>query len=352
MPIEQHADHALARGDHARAVAGVHALGEQRDLEVADHEAAQRRRRPQLVVVRAARVEADDERRGRRCAARGDRCTRAGRSCRDSSHASISTTQRACGSLSRAERVDRGERREDRVAVVGAAAAVELVALDHRRPRAEALAPAGHLGLLVEVAVEHHGVAGLAAGARDVDEDDRRARRLEPHDLERRALGQVLLRPAREQLDRASMWPFFFHSGSNIGDLFGILMYSTSVGTIDVANCSSTHFAVASVTGMRGTLTHAAPRRLTCGFSALRLQPRLMRRVLGLAIFLSGCAASSGTGVPDLEADDLVRTSFAAVQPRHVALQVVEQRVPAPRAAPRRWPTCAPPSASRCASPA
>ena len=58
-----------------------------------------------------------------------------------------------------AQRVDRGERCEDRVAVVGAAAAVQLVALDHRRPRAEALAPAGHLGLLVEVAVEHHGVA-------------------------------------------------------------------------------------------------------------------------------------------------------------------------------------------------
>ncbi len=61
-PIEQHADHAHARGDHAGAVAGVHALGEQRHLEVADHEAAQRRGRPQLVVVRAARVEADDER--------------------------------------------------------------------------------------------------------------------------------------------------------------------------------------------------------------------------------------------------------------------------------------------------
>src|SRR5260370_786566 len=33
--VEQHADHALARRDHAGAVAGVHSLGEQRDLECA-----------------------------------------------------------------------------------------------------------------------------------------------------------------------------------------------------------------------------------------------------------------------------------------------------------------------------
>ena len=52
---------AEARGDDAARVAGVHALGEQLDLEVAADEPAQRRRRPQLVVVAAARVEADDE---------------------------------------------------------------------------------------------------------------------------------------------------------------------------------------------------------------------------------------------------------------------------------------------------
>ncbi len=107
-----------------------------------------------------------------------------------------------------AQRVDRGERREDRVAVVGAAAAVQLVALDHRRPRTEALAPAGHLRLLVEVAVEHDGVARRAAGARDVDEDHRRARRRQLHDLERRALGELLLAPSPRAASTAfSMWP-------------------------------------------------------------------------------------------------------------------------------------------------
>ena len=36
-------------------------------------------------------------------------------------------------------------------------------------------------------------------------------------------------------------------------------MYSTSVGTIDLANCSSTHFAVASVTGMRRLYYRSKP---------------------------------------------------------------------------------------------
>ena len=48
-----------------------------------------------------------------------------------------------------------------------------------------------------------------------------------------------------------SMWPVSRHFGSNIGDLFGILMYSTSVGTIDVVNSSEAHWTVASETGMR-----------------------------------------------------------------------------------------------------
>src|SRR6185312_15051189 len=41
------------------------------------------------------------------------------------------------------QRQQRGQRAEDRVAIVGAAAAVQLVALEHRRPRTEAVGPAG-----------------------------------------------------------------------------------------------------------------------------------------------------------------------------------------------------------------
>ena len=45
-----------------------------------------------------------------------------------SSQASISTTQRACGTLCALQRRERGQRGEGRVAVVGAAAPVEPVA--------------------------------------------------------------------------------------------------------------------------------------------------------------------------------------------------------------------------------
>src|SRR5438876_10206386 len=61
------------------------------------------------------------------------------------------------------QRLDRGERGEGRVAVVADAAAVELVVAAHRSPRSGALGPADHLRLLVEMAVEQHGV-GASAG--------------------------------------------------------------------------------------------------------------------------------------------------------------------------------------------
>ena len=58
--------------------------------------------------------------------------------------------------------LDREQRCEGGVAVVGAPAAVETIALLHRKPRPEVVTPAGHLRLLVAVAVEQHGVVGWA----------------------------------------------------------------------------------------------------------------------------------------------------------------------------------------------
>src|SRR2546428_603518 len=72
------------------------------------------------------------------------------------------------------ERLDGGAGGKGGIAVIRGAAAVELVAPAHGRPRAEALAPADHLRLLVEVAVEKHGVI---AAARDFHVDDGRAAR-------------------------------------------------------------------------------------------------------------------------------------------------------------------------------
>src|SRR5437763_3978342 len=78
---------------------------------------------------------------------------------------------------------ERGQGREHRIAVVGAAAAVQLVAFEARDPRAITLGPADHLRLLVEMAVKQHGVGTLA---RHFDQDQRRAAR-QPYNFERRA---------------------------------------------------------------------------------------------------------------------------------------------------------------------
>ena len=86
----------------------------------------------------------------------------------------------------------------DRIAVVGAAAAIELVVLAHRHPGTHALGPALHLGLLVEMAVEQHGVVAVAG---HLDEDERRAAGQADH-LQRGAGEAVELRarPALHQL--------------------------------------------------------------------------------------------------------------------------------------------------------
>src|SRR6478752_120041 len=76
-----------------------------------------------------------------------------------------------------------------------AAPAVELAALDHRRPRSEAVAPPGHLGLLVEMAVNKHIGARSSVPVRwDVYEEHWSAIR-EAHDLELHARHRVPLAP-------------------------------------------------------------------------------------------------------------------------------------------------------------
>src|SRR5262249_58718720 len=60
-PREELAQDPERRRDDAARVARVDALLQDLDAEVAGEQPAQRRRRPELVVVAAARVEADDE---------------------------------------------------------------------------------------------------------------------------------------------------------------------------------------------------------------------------------------------------------------------------------------------------
>ncbi len=71
---------------------------------------------------------------------------------------------------------DGQHRCERRVSIVGAATAVQSVPFDHRRPRSEPIAPSGHLGLFVEVTVEHDSVVVTGpTRCRHLDDDHRRA---------------------------------------------------------------------------------------------------------------------------------------------------------------------------------
>ena len=91
---------------------------------------------------------------------------------------------------------DRGKRGENRVTVVGPAAAVQLVTLDDRLPRAETRAPAGHLRLLVQVPIEQH---RSRRTARNLDEQQRRAPG-QADDLELHADDRLTAAPVGGQL--------------------------------------------------------------------------------------------------------------------------------------------------------
>ena len=161
----------------------MHAFVQHPHRQRAGGDAAQRGGQPELVVVAAAGIEADDQ---RRIADAVDQVV------------DVVGQVVAAGFLAGLDQDDAARVRhvllaaapaarrgaKHRVAVVGAAAAVELVVLAHRHPRADALGPAGHLRLLVEMAVEQHGV--VVGVARHLDEDQRRAAG-QAHDLERGA---------------------------------------------------------------------------------------------------------------------------------------------------------------------
>src|SRR3546814_16003417 len=63
----------------------------------------------------------------------------------------------------RLQGTDRRQAAENGVAIVGAAAAIELVAAQYRQPRTKAIRPAGHFRLLVEMARQQHGTIGRAS---------------------------------------------------------------------------------------------------------------------------------------------------------------------------------------------
>ena len=201
QPRQQLAQQTEAGRHHAGRIAGMHAFLQHLDREIAAGQTAQRCGAPQLLVVAAAGVQADHQRRladaigkvvdvGRQVVAAG---FLAGL---DQHHAARMRHALLLQCL------DGGQRAEDRIAVVGAAATIQLVALDHRHPRAQVIVPAGHLRLLVQMAVQQHGVgAGFGSCRRDFDEDQRRAA-FKAHHFHLHARYRLRLRPALHQLDR------------------------------------------------------------------------------------------------------------------------------------------------------
>src|SRR3546814_1397230 len=76
----------------------------------------------------------------------------------------------------RLQGTDRRQAAENGVAIVGAAAAIELVAAQYRQPRTKTIRPAGHFRLLVEMAKQQHGIlVASTRKRRHFDEDQRRA---------------------------------------------------------------------------------------------------------------------------------------------------------------------------------
>ncbi len=183
------------RYDPARP-SGVDALVERADGQSAADQSAQRGGDPELVVIAAAGVEADDE--ARRADALGERLdvgrqvVRAALLARLDQHHAAGV--RDMLALQRLQRGDAGERG---VAIVGAAAAVQLAVAHHRRPRPEPVVPPVHRRLLVEMAVEQHRLGTVA----ELHPHQRRAP-LEPHHLDVQPVHLLRAHPVDDELHR------------------------------------------------------------------------------------------------------------------------------------------------------
>ena len=230
-PVEQGARDAERRRHDAARVARVHALGQHVDRQRAAGEAAQRRRRPEPLVVAAARIEADHEIDARRSAARAARDRRADRSCRSprrsrsgrrSAHAArlapAARRWRRATRTPRSRRRRRRDRRACRPRCTGCPRA--------RGPRASRSSPAAcrdgrTAAPCVSPRARRRRRTAPACGRAGA-----RSRRARPR------TGCARTQASASRITR-SMWPFASHCGSKCGDLAGMRMYSTSCGTMD-----------------------------------------------------------------------------------------------------------------------
>ncbi|KAG1181638.1 hypothetical protein G6F35_015843 [Rhizopus arrhizus] len=174
------AQDAERRRHDAAGVARVHAFVQHLHFQRARHHAAQRRGHPQLVVVAGARIQAHHQGHvaqavAQRVHVRQQVIAAGFFTGLDDAHAA--RTRNAL----LVQRHDGGQRGVHGVAVIRAAAAIQLAVFVLGCPRAQARAPAREFRLLVQVTVQQHGVAVVAAGGGRVEKDDWRAARQAHH---------------------------------------------------------------------------------------------------------------------------------------------------------------------------
>ena len=155
----------------------MNAFSQNFNFQGATGHAAQAGGEPQLVVVACAAVQANDQtdiaQTGTQAVDVGQQIVRA------RFFAGFNQTHDAwMGCVLIFERLHGGNAGVGRVAIVGAAAAIQLALFVLGCPRAEVVAPTAELGLLVQVAVHQHGLTGafrLSACGGNVEVQNRRA---------------------------------------------------------------------------------------------------------------------------------------------------------------------------------
>ena len=166
--VEQLPRHPKRRRHHATGIARMHTFSEHIDRERAVDQATQRGSDPQLIVIARAGIERDHQLHVAH--ARGE-CIEIKRQIITAAFLTgfdQADTARPRHTLI-VQRDNGGERGEYRVAVIGAATAIQLAVLKQWCPRPKVGAPAGHLRLFVEVAVEQDGLVVAAfSGGRNV----------------------------------------------------------------------------------------------------------------------------------------------------------------------------------------
>ena len=158
----------------------MHAFGQHLYLEHATGHAAQTGGQPQLVIVARATVQANHQGHLAQARAQGIDVRQQVAGARflagfdQPHHAGV-------GNVLRFERCNGRDAGVDRIAIVGAAAAIQLVAHDLGRPRPQVGTPAVKLGLLVHVAIQQNGFSAGGAGSGHLKHQHRCAPRQAHH---------------------------------------------------------------------------------------------------------------------------------------------------------------------------